>query len=106
MGTTVYDSGEPIRMGAHVYAHSRRDGKEGVAYLIINNSKTDATTVELPVAADRYTLSADHVSSPVMKLNGRDLVLGENDELPDLSGEKVSAGTLELAPATCTFIVI
>ena len=106
MGTTVYDSGEPIRMGAHVYAHSRRDGKDGVAYLIINNSKTDATTVELPVAAERYTLSADHVSSPMMKLNGRDLVLGENDELPDLSGEKVSAGMLELAPATCTFIVI
>ena len=106
MGTTVYDSGEPIRMGAHVYAQSRRDGKDGVAYLIINNSKTDATTVELPVAAERYTLSADHVSSPMMKLNGRDLVLGENDELPDLSGEKVSAGMLELAPATCTFIVI
>ena len=106
MGTTVYDSGEPIRMGAHVYAHSRRDGKEGIAYLIINNSKTDATTVELPVAAERYTLSADHVSSPVMKLNGRDLVLGENDELPDLSPVKEEAGTLILEPATITFLVV
>lgn len=27
MGTTVYDAAEPIREGAHVYAHSRRDGK-------------------------------------------------------------------------------
>lgn len=106
MGTTVYDSGEPIRMGAHVYAHSRRDGKEGVAYLIINNSKTDTTTVELPVAAERYTLSADHVSSPVMKLNGRELVLGENDELPDLSPVIQEAGILTLEPATMTFLVM
>jgi hypothetical protein len=40
-----------------------------------------------------------------MTLNGRDLVLGEGDELPDLSGETVS-GTLELAPATCAFVVL
>ena len=41
-----------------------------------------------------------------MTLNGRDLVLGENDALPCLCGEEVAAGTLELAPATCTFIVL
>ncbi len=40
-----------------------------------------------------------------MTLNGRDLVLGENWELPDLSGEPVSAGKIELAPMTCTFLV-
>lgn len=34
MGTTVYDTKEEIREGAHVYAHSRKDGKEGVAYLV------------------------------------------------------------------------
>ena len=35
----------------------------------------------------------------------RELVLGENDELPDLSGETVS-GKLELAPGSCAFIVL
>jgi len=34
------------------------------------------------------------------------LVLGENDELPALEGEKQSAGTVELAPGSCTFLVI
>ena len=29
MGTTVYDTAEPLREGAHVFAHSRKDGKEG-----------------------------------------------------------------------------
>ena len=42
----------------------------------------------------------------VMTLNGRDLVLGENWELPDLSGDAVAAGKVELAPMTCTFLVV
>ena len=41
----------------------------------------------------------------VMTLNGNDLVLGENDELPALSGKAVPAGKLEIAPGSCTFIV-
>ena len=41
-----------------------------------------------------------------MTLNGRDLVLGENDELPDLSGAPQAAGTAELAPEICTFFVL
>ena len=43
--------------------------------------------------------------SRVITLNGRDLVLGENDELPCLCGETIS-GTLELAPGSCAFIVM
>ena len=73
MGTTVYDTAEPIRMGAHVYAQSRKDGNK---------------------RATRMTL------------NGRVLTLDENDELPDLSGETVPAGTLEIAPLNCAFIVL
>ena len=48
----------------------------------------------------------DGMRSTVMTLNGNDLVLGENDELPDLSGKAVPAGTLEVAPGGCTFIVL
>ncbi len=108
MGTTVYDSGEVIREGAHVYAHSRKDGKDGAVYLIINNSLTDATTVELPQDALRYTLAGENgnVRAAVMTLNGKPLVLGENDSLPELEPQKQAAGTLELAPGTCTFLVV
>ena len=106
MGTTVYDSGVAIQEGAHVFCHSRKDGKDGCVYLVINNSKTDVTTVELPKNAVKYTLSGkDGLRSRIMQLNGRDLVLGENDALPCLCGEEVS-GTIELAPATCTFFVL
>ena len=71
MGTTVYDTAEPIREGAHVFAHSRKDGKEGVVYLVINNSLTETTTVELPKSAERYTLAGEggNVRAAVMTLN-------------------------------------
>ena len=107
MGKTVYATGEALREGAHVFAHSRKDGKDGVAYLVINNSKTDSTTLELPSDAVVYTLTGkDGLRSRVMQLNGRDLVLGENDELPCLCGAEVQAGALELPASSCSFIVL
>ncbi len=106
MGCTVYDAGEARREGAHVYAHSRADGKEGVAYLVINNSRTETTTVELPGEAEIYALTGKTgLRSRTMCLNGQELVLGENDELPVLNGVKMS-GKVEAAPGSCTFIVL
>jgi hypothetical protein len=106
MGKTVYATGEPIREGAHVFCHSRKDGKEGCVYLIINNSK-ETTLVDLPSEAMRYTLTGNgKLRSRTMLLNGRELKLGENDRLPDLSGAYESAGTIKLAPGSCTFLVL
>ena len=108
MGTTVYDSGEEIRMGAHVYVHSRKDGKDGAAYLIINNSETEITTVQLPKDAERYTLAGKdgNKRAAVMTLNGKDLILGEDGTLPVMEPMAQPAGKVELAPMTCTFFVL
>lgn len=108
MGTTVYDSKEPIREGAHVYVHSRKDGKEGAVYLIINNSLTETTVVELPKEAQRYTLAGENgnMRAAVMTLNDQPLVLGENNSLPEMKPVIQEAGTVELAPGSCTFLVL
>ena len=106
MGQTVYNSEFEITEGAHVFCHSRKDGCDGYAYLVVNNSKKETTTVELPKEAVCYTLAGrDGMRSTVMTLNGRDLVLGENDEFPDLGGATVSE-KLEIAPGSCAFIVL
>ena len=74
---------------------------------MINNSLTDTTKVELPKAATVYALAGkDGIRSKVMTLNGRDLVLDENDELPNLQGETVAAGAVEVAPGSCTFAML
>ena len=44
--------------------------------------------------------------SLVMYLNGKALELGENDTLPELNGKEVPAGTIEIAPGACAFIVV
>ena len=106
MGTTVYDSEIKISEGAHVFCHSRRDGEEGCAYLVINNSLKDVTTVDLPGKATRYTIDGNgNMRSKTAYLNGKELTLGEGDTLPELCGEEVS-GTIELAPGSCTFLVM
>ena len=106
MGNTCYASGEAIREGAHVFAHNRADGKDGYAYLVINSSWTDTTTVELPGECDAYILTGNgSMRSRTMLLNGKELVLDENDELPALEGVKVS-GKVELAPGSCAFFVV
>ena len=106
MGKTCYASGEAVREGAHVYAHSRKDGKPGYVYLVINNSWTESTTVELPGEAEAYILTGNgKVRSRTMLLNGKELVLGENDAMPEMNGVTVS-GTVELPAAACAFFVV
>lgn len=108
MGTTVYDTAEPIREGAHVYAHSRKDGKDGVVYLVINNSRTESTSVELPKDAEVYELAGQdgNIRATVMTCNSEPLVLGEGYALPEIKPAVKEAGTYEMAPATISFIVM
>ena len=47
MGNIAYDCQNPDKEGTHIYCHSRKDGKDGVVYLVINNSLTETTTAEL-----------------------------------------------------------
>ena len=106
MGTTVYDCGNPDTEGAHIFCHSRRDGKPGVVYLIINNSLAESTHVDLPQDALRYTLSAETMRASTMQLNGKKLTISDEGSLPELIPERQSAGVIELAPGTCTFLVL
>ena len=106
MGEKVYDTGISVEEGKHVYCHSRKDGKEGFVYLIINNSN-EVTTVDMPKDSIRYTLSGDgKMRSRTMCLNGKPLTLGANDELPELSGAEQKAGKVDLAAGSCTFFVL
>lgn len=105
IGTTVLDSGVPIREGLHVYAHCLRGTPGGVAVLAINNNRTQPTSITMPLEAERYALTASLEATSV-QLNGRDLRLGGNDELPELRGQPIPAGPVELAPASIMFLAI
>lgn len=106
MGTTVYSCNAPNREGLHIYCHSRKDQKPGVVYLIINNSLMNVVIVEIPMEADRYTLSADTMRSPELRLNGNILSMTDISEMPELLPEKQAAGIVEFSPGSCTFLVL
>lgn len=104
MGVGVLDPGMPIREGLHVYAHCLRGTPGGVAVLAVNNSRTRFSTLTLPVGAERYTLTATDLDGASVSLNGRELRLGDGDVLPNLHGQPISAGSVDLAPASITFL--
>jgi heparanase 1 len=106
MGATVLDSRVPLREGLHVYAHCLRDAPGGVALLAINNSRMRPSFVDLPLSAERYTLTSQRLDGPDVKLNGNELKLGPNDELPLIQGDRVRAGVVELASTSMTFLAV
>ena len=106
IGTRVYDCTALQGENCHVYCHSRRDGAEGVTYLVINNSPTDPLDVVLPGDAICYTLHARSLRSPVMLLNGQELTLPDTGDIPELIPRLQPQGTVRLEPGSCTFFVL
>jgi Glycosyl hydrolase family 79, N-terminal domain len=102
MGTIVLDAG--AHNGVHLYAHCRRGVRGAVTLLAINTDRTTAVTLRLPVTGERYTLSAHDLQSASVKLNGTALELGPNDELPQFAAVTSPSGSIEIGPATITFL--
>ncbi len=104
-GECVYDTKEEIREGAHVYAYSRKDGKEGYCYIIINNSREKESEVNVP-ACEKYILTSTFLRSEEIMLNGKVLALIDDNTMPELKGEKQDAGRMILPPCSVCFILI
>jgi heparanase 1 len=103
MGPTVLDAGSS-RGDLHLYANCLRGHPGGVAVLAINLSRTQSEELDVPIAAQRYTLSSPQLKGGSLQLNGTTLTLGPGDELPQLRGVATPAGRLSLAPTTITFL--
>jgi heparanase 1 len=106
MGTTVLDADVPRLQGLHLYAQCRPGAPGAVTLLAINNSRNETTSLVLPVAAQRYTLSAGHLEDHEVQLNGRPLELQPDGELPQLRAQAARAGKVDLAPLTITFLTV
>ena len=74
--------------------------------MVVNNSVTEATTVELPSAAKCYTLSGSALRSPEIMLNGTVLKMVDDNTMPEFVPVEQSAGTMQVAPATVAFLVV
>jgi len=106
MGTTVLNPGAFSAAGLHVYAHCLRDIPGGVTVLVINANRTAPQSLDVPMAAERYTITAGNLLSKQVQLNGSELSLGADDVLPQLTGTPTDSGNLIFAPASITFLAI
>jgi hypothetical protein len=104
MGTAVLDAG--VHHGLHVYAHCQRTVPGAVTLLTINTDMAATAILYLPTASERYTLSADYLQSTEVKLNGTNLHLGPNNDLPRVAGVRSPPGSVEIAPATIVFFTV
>jgi hypothetical protein len=106
MGTVVLDAGPSLASGLHLYAHSLRDHPGGVALLVVNTDRTTPQALHIPLGSLRYTLSAEDLMDGSVKLNGVELNMGADSELPALDGENIPAGEHHFPPASITFIAL
>lgn len=106
MGSIVLNPGPSPAPTLHLYAQCLRGAQGGVALLAINLDRVSSHEIDLPTAAERYTLAARNLTGTRVQLNGSDLELGAYDELPALRGERIEPGTVGFAPITITFLAI
>ena len=106
MGSTVYDCSALRQDGAHIYCHSRKDGKPGCVYLIINNSLTESMTIDLPCSSQRYLLDAAALRTQFMRLNGRPMTIQGEHTSPLLTSEVQKGGLTDIPPASIAFLVL
>jgi len=106
MGPVVLDVAAPGASGLHIYAHCLRSSPGGASLLVINASRDETVSLQIPSASQRYTLSAHDLEATTLQLNGVELQLAEGDKLPGFDGEPTKPGQLTFSPATLTFLSI
>ncbi|MBD0289263.1 MAG: hypothetical protein ICV79_28170 [Flavisolibacter sp.] len=102
MGTDVYDANSTTR-GVDMFAHNLKKKPGGIALLIVNTLNT-ATPIDVPSNAEQYMLTADELQTKKVQLNGQDLALTANDQLPVIKGKAIKAGVIQIPPHSITFL--
>ncbi len=103
-GETVYDTKMERMEGAHVFAHSRKDGKNGICYIVINNSRKESTLANVPDCL-QYMLTSDEIRGMDIQLNGEVLQMKDEKTMPEITGKVIKSGVVELPPCSVTFFV-
>ncbi|MGH9533629.1 MAG: hypothetical protein ACRD2E_02090 [Terriglobales bacterium] len=105
MGATVLDPRAASAPNTYIYAQCLRGHSGGVALLALNAGR-QAATLRLPLAAERYTLTAPSLESRYVALNRQTLRLGPDNAMPDLGGKPVRAGNVSLPPLSSNFFAL
>jgi len=104
MGATVLDANNSPTPDLYVYAHCMRQHPGGAAVLVINANRDEVQTLQVSMASESYTLTAQPLEDNHVRLNGIDLQLGPDDALPAFKANHAPAGQIKFSPASITFL--
>ncbi len=106
MGTTVLDPGRRPDPNVHLYAHCLKGSPGGVALLALNLDRSRTMSINLPARSMRMSLTATELTSRSVQLNGHELALTSDGDLPQLRGVPVNAGVVSLPSTSVTFFTV
>lgn len=106
MGTSVLDPQIAAARNAYIDAQCREGRRGGVTLLVINADRQRSFDLKLPIAGERYTLTAKQLEGSAVELNGKPLRLTSSGDIPQFKGEPVNADHVSFAPASITYLTI
>ena len=106
MGSTVLDAGRSGSTKVPLYGQCLRGVSGGVALLAINTDASAAHMLDIPLNANRYTLTAKDVMDNKVDLNGSELRLTADGDVPAMAGSLTTSGQQNLPPVSITFFAI
>jgi len=68
------------------------------------NTLNTSAAVNVPSVAEQYTLTAKELQSKKIQLNGQELLLTTDDQLPVIKGKTIKAGIVQIPPYSITFL--
>jgi heparanase len=104
MGTTVLSAGPGSPDTVHLYAHCMKDKPGGVTLLALNLNRTEPARFDIPAGGVRFTLTANDLMGRTVELNGKELMVAPNGDLPEFQGSPVKKGKMVLPPASISFV--
>src|SRR5690606_25060711 len=93
MGTEVYEAGRGAP-GVYLFAHNTKGHAGRISLLVINTNPTPAS-LKVPPGAEKYVLDSSELQGTSVRLNGQELKLGVDDELPAVTPRKIEARNIE-----------
>lgn len=106
MGNVVLDPGSSANPSLRIYAQCSTAGHGAVTLLALNTDTQHPQTLTTSDSAERFTLTASGLESTNVLLNGKQLNAENDGSMPALKPERVKSGSINLPPASATFLVI
>lgn len=104
MGQRVLAPAFNGEVSLRAYAQCLNGVRGGVAVVLLNLDQSQSRSITTRTSGVRYTLTASSLLSKSVDLNGRALEASAEGSLPKIEGVAFKTGTLEVPPASITFM--